>query len=84
MNSKPTYSFRQLILYFLKSGTTGFGAPVALVGAVIIIATRSILDIPTALIAIATIFALLYDKKIQGPYIILIAALLGILIKLIL
>lgn len=31
MNS-PSYTFRQLILYFLKLGTIGFGGPVALVG----------------------------------------------------
>ena len=53
-------------------------------GAVIVIATRSIPDIPTALIAIATIFALLYIKKIQAPYVIAVAAMMGITIKLIL
>jgi chromate transporter len=70
----------------IKAFVDGITAAVvgALVGAVIVIATRSILDIPTALIAIATVFALLYVKKIQEPYIILIAALLGIFIKLIL
>ena len=53
-------------------------------GAVGVIASRSILDIPTALIAISTIFALLYIKKIQEPYIIAVAAVVGIIIKLIL
>ena len=53
----------------------------ALVGAVIIIATRSIIDIPTALIAVASIFALIYIKNIKEPYIILIAAILGLIIK---
>ncbi len=53
----------------------------ALVGAVIVIATRSIVDIPTALIAIATVFVLIYVKKVREPYIIGIAALLGIIIK---
>ena len=53
----------------------------ALAGAVIVIATRSIVDLPTALIALASILALIYIKKIQEPYIILIAALLGILLK---
>jgi hypothetical protein len=31
-NNPPAYSIRQLILYFSKLGTTGFGGPVALVG----------------------------------------------------
>ncbi|RED27114.1 chromate transporter [Flavobacterium cutihirudinis] len=55
----------------------------ALVGSVIVIATRSIIDIPTTLIAILTIMALLYYKKLQEPYIILIAGIIGIFIKLI-
>jgi len=53
----------------------------ALAGAVIVIVTRSIVDIPTALIALASVLALVYLKKIQEPYIILIAAMLGILLK---
>ena len=53
----------------------------ALVGSVVIIATRSIVDIPTALIALATAAALIYVKKVQEPQLIAIAALLGILIK---
>ncbi len=69
----------------IKAFVEGITAAVvgALVGAVIVIATRSITDIPTALIAIATIFALLYIRKIQEPYVIAVAALLGIFIKLI-
>ncbi|KQR70208.1 chromate transporter [Pedobacter sp. Leaf176] len=53
----------------------------ALVGAVLVIAKRSIIDIPTALIAIASIFALIYVKKLKEPHIIAIAAVAGILIK---
>ena len=69
----------------VKAFVDGITAAVvgALVGAVIVIGQRSILDIPTALIAIAAVLSLLYIKKIQEPYLILIAALLGIIIKLI-
>ncbi|WKL43017.1 chromate transporter [Flavobacterium sp. ZE23DGlu08] len=55
----------------------------ALVGAVIVIASRSIIDFPTILIAIGAILTLIYTKKIQEPHIIGIAALLGVLLKLI-
>lgn len=70
----------------IKAFVDGITAAVvgALVGAVGVIASRSILDIPTTLIAIATIFALLYIKKIQEPYIIAVAAVVGIIIKLVL
>ena len=70
----------------IKAFVDGITAAVvgALVGAVGVIATRSILDIPTTLIAIATIFALLYIKKIQEPYIIAVAAVVGVVIKLVL
>ncbi|WP_426485093.1 chromate transporter [Flavobacterium sp. 2] len=54
-----------------------------LVGSVVVISSRSIIDIPTAIIAILTILALIYLKKIQEPYIILIAGIIGIFIKLI-
>lgn len=70
----------------IKAFVDGITAAVvgALVGAVGVIASRSILDIPTTLIAIATIFALLYIKKIQEPYIIAVAAVVGVVIKLLL
>lgn len=53
----------------------------ALVGAVIVIAQRAIIDLPTALIAIASVLALIYIKKIKEPQLILVSALAGILIK---
>ena len=68
----------------VKAFVDGITAAVvgALVGAVIVIARKSITDISTALIAIATIFSLLYIKKIQEPYIILAAAIIGLILKL--
>jgi chromate transporter len=67
----------------VKAFVDGITAAVigALVGSVIIIAMRSIVDIPTVLIAVAAMLLLIYSKKIQEPYLILIAALLGIIIK---
>jgi len=67
----------------IKAFVDGIAAAVigALVGSVVVIATRSITDIPTALIAGGAAVALVYVKKIQEPHIIVIAALLGILIK---
>jgi chromate transporter len=67
----------------IKAFVDGITAAVigALVGAVIVIAMRSIVDLATALIAVATIFALIYIKKIQEPYIILIAAFIGLILK---
>ena len=67
----------------IKAFVEGITASVigALVGSVIVIGFRSIIDIPTALIAIAAVLALIYIKKLQEPYIIGIAAIIGILIK---
>ena len=67
----------------IKAFVGGITAAVvgALVGSVIIIATRSIVDITTAIIATATVLALIYMKKLQEPLIILIAALIGVIIK---
>ncbi|SMO67933.1 chromate transporter [Solitalea koreensis] len=67
----------------IKAFVDGITAAVigALVGAVIVIAIRSIIDIPMALIAVASILALVYIKKIQEPYIILVAAIIGFILK---
>jgi chromate transporter len=67
----------------IKAFVEGITASVigALVGSVIIIGLRSIVDISTALIAIAAVLALLYVKKIQEPYIMGVAAIIGIVIK---
>lgn len=68
----------------IKAFVDGITASVvgALVGAVLVIATQSIVDFPTAIIAVLTVLALLYIKKIQEPYIILVSAVLGIILKL--
>lgn len=67
----------------VKAFVDGITAAVigALAGSVIIIATRSIVDIPTAIIAISAVLILIYSKKIHEPHIILAAALVGLLIK---
>jgi len=67
----------------IKAFVEGITASVigALVGSVIIIGLRSIIDTPTALIAIAAVLGLIYIKKLQEPYLIGIAALVGLLIK---
>jgi chromate transporter len=68
----------------IKAFVDGITAGVigALVGAVIVIAIRTIVDIPTALIAVGTVLILIYTKKLQEPHIIGIAAILGVLLKL--
>jgi len=67
----------------IKAFVDGITASVigALVGSVVIIGMRSITDIPTALIGIAAVLSLIYIKKLQEPYIIGIAAIVGLLIK---
>jgi chromate transporter len=67
----------------IKAFVEGITAAVigALVGSVIIIGFRSIIDIPTSLIAVASVLALLFIKKIHEPYIIGLAAIIGLLIK---
>lgn len=53
----------------------------AIIGAVFVLGKRQITDILSGVIAVLTILVLLKFKKIQEPLIILIAALLGLLIK---
>jgi chromate transporter len=67
----------------VKAFVDGITAAVvgALAGAVIVIAIRTIKDIPTAIIAVAAILVLLKLKKIKEPVIILIAAIIGIILK---
>jgi chromate transporter len=67
----------------IKAFVDGITASVigALVGSVIVIGLRSITDIPTIIIGISAVLALLYIKKVKEPHIIAIAALIGVLIK---
>jgi chromate transporter len=67
----------------IKAFVDGITAAVigALAGAVIVIAIRTIKDIPTALIALATILVLLRTKKVKEPHIILVAAVIGLILK---
>jgi chromate transporter len=52
----------------------------AIAGAVIVLARRSLFDIPTALLAIVTVLLLLKFKKLQEPVIVAGAAALGLVI----
>lgn len=67
----------------IKAFVDGITATVvgALVGSVIVIAQKSISDATTAIIGIASAAIMLYSKKIKEPYIILIAAIIGIAYK---
>jgi len=67
----------------IKAFVDGITAAVmgALAGAVIVIASRTINDVYTSLLALAAIAILIFFKKMQEPYIILAGALLGLLIK---
>lgn len=53
----------------------------AIAGAVLVLGKRTLTDIPTWLIAIATAAILFRFKKLQEPYVIIVAALTGILLK---
>lgn len=53
----------------------------AIVGAVGILALRSLIDIPTILIAVASGFILYKFKKLQEPHIVVLAAIIGFVIK---
>jgi chromate transporter len=69
----------------IKAFVEGITAAVAgaLMGAVIVIISRTIRDIPTFLIAITSLLVLVYYKKIKEPVIILIAGIVGFIIKIV-
>ncbi len=74
------YGKKPAILSFVNGITAA--AVGAITGAVIVLGRRSIMDISTAVIAIVTAFILWKTKKIPEPVLILIAALIGLTIKL--
>jgi len=69
----------------IKAFVDGITAAVigSLTGAVVIMALRSVYDWPTGLLAIASCLTLIYSKKLKEPYIILIAATAGFILKMI-
>ncbi|MBL7761566.1 MAG: chromate transporter [Gallionellaceae bacterium] len=80
----PAPYFKQIAKNLsIKAFVEGITAAVigALVGAAILIGIRSIRDIPALLIAVAALLVLIYIKKLPEPYLIFIAALIGLLIK---
>ncbi len=54
----------------------------AIAGAVIVLGKRTLMDMPTILLALATALILLKFKKLQEPFIILGAAFIGLILKL--
>jgi chromate transporter len=70
----------------IKAFVDGITAAVmgALMGSVVVIASRSIKDIPTLLIALAALLVLIYINKFKEPIIILSAAVIGIILKFVL
>jgi chromate transporter len=118
---RAPYTLWQLVRYFLRLGTLGFGGPVALgtflpyyvfvviaapafrkygkrpaiaafvkgvtaaaigaiTGAVVVLGRRTIIDIPTILLALVTLILLWRWKKIPEPFIILGAAFIGLIV----
>jgi chromate transporter len=53
----------------------------AIAGAVIVLGKRTLTDIPSFVIAIATAAILFRYKKLQEPYVVLVAAMIGIILK---
>ncbi len=67
-------------IHSFVNGVTA-GAIGAITGAVVVLGRKSIVDIPTALLAVTTAAILWKTKKIPEPFIILIAAVIGLLLK---
>ena len=54
----------------------------AIAGAVLVLAKRNLVDVPTIMIAVTTALILFRFKKIQEPFVILAASIVGVVIKL--
>lgn len=69
----------------IKAFVDGITAAVvgALFGAVLVIAQRTLSDLLSLVIAVCSLIALVYIKKLKEPYLLLLAALVGICIKLV-
>ena len=52
----------------------------AITGAVIVLAKRSLVDVTTILLALATVAILWKFKKLQEPYVVLAAAVFGLVV----
>jgi chromate transporter len=72
------YGKRPAIVAFVEGVTAA--AIGAITGAVIVIARRSIIDIPTALLAVLTLALLWRFKKLQEPVIVAAAAVIGLVV----
>lgn len=57
------------------------GASGAIAGAAFVLGRRAIVDVPTALIASATVLALVYAKRIPEPVLIGVAAVVGLVVS---
>lgn len=53
----------------------------AIAGAAFVLGRRAVVDVPTAVIAIVTVLALVYAKKVPEPILILVAALAGFVLS---
>jgi len=53
----------------------------AIAGAAFVLGRRAIVDVPTMLIAVATLLALVYVRKVPEPLVILAAGLIGLVVS---
>jgi chromate transporter len=79
----PAKSFRKWqsneIIRAAVEGVTA-AATGAIAGSAVVLAKRALIDVPSVLIATATLLVLIYSKKAPEPVLVLAAAVLGVLI----